>query len=112
MHKPSLLLGLATSVSLFATSAMAQVSEGYSGHPQMWGHGGGSGYGGHFFIPLIGIIVVVLIVMAVVRMMGCAGHRCGHHRGGSSALALLEERFAKGEIDKAEFEERRTTLKS
>ena len=31
-------------------------------------------------------------------------------RGGSSAQRILEERFARGEIDRDEFEERRRTL--
>ncbi|MGH3451097.1 MAG: SHOCT domain-containing protein [Haloechinothrix sp.] len=32
--------------------------------------------------------------------------------GGSSALRILEDRFARGEIDRDEFEERRRTLGS
>lgn len=90
----------------FATSALAQVSEGYGHHPYMWGGGGG-----HFFYPIIGIIVVLLIIGFMARMMGCGMHRCGHRRSSSDALTILEERFAKGEIDKAEFEERKKTLR-
>lgn len=109
--KHMMLTGIAVGLSTFSTTAMAQMAEGYAGHHPMWGHGGHGG--GHIWFGIIGVIVLVLIVMAVVRMIGCAaGHRCGHRRGGSNAVAVLEERFAKGEIDKAEFEERKNTLTS
>jgi uncharacterized membrane protein len=36
----------------------------------------------------------------------------GHRRGQSSSLEILKERFARGEIDKAEYEERRHTLEA
>jgi putative membrane protein len=36
----------------------------------------------------------------------------GHHRGGGSALDILNERYARGEINQAEYEERRRVLRS
>ena len=50
------------------------------------------------------VVVVVLIVWIVRRLFGST------HRGGSSALQILKERYAKGEIDKQEFEEKKKTL--
>lgn len=114
-----MLTGLGAGFTAFAFSALAQPSgDGYGVHPHMWGGGSWGGWGGHglFAGPLmvlVTIIVIAVIVMVVARLMGCTAHRCGHRRGhGSSALAILEERFAKGEIDKAEFEERRNALRS
>ena len=108
---PTLTAGFA----LLATNAMAQVGEGYGNHPHMWGSGGGWSYGGHIFFPIVGIIVLVLVVMLAMRLMGCSRHGCGHRygagHGGSNATAILEERFAQGEIDKAEFEERKKALR-
>lgn len=72
--------------------------------------GGGSMMG----IPmLVSVLLFVLLVIAgiwlVVRVVN------GRPRGAStvsnsSARGILEERFARGEIDRDEFEERRRTL--
>jgi putative membrane protein len=70
---------------------------------------GHMGYGGWFFGPLMMILFLAILVGAVVlvlRLMGLAGP--GQSR--RKATDLLDERFARGEIDKAEFEERRDAL--
>lgn len=107
--------GLSAAFSTLAFGALAQTpGDGY-GHPHMWGgHGdwGGAGLLHGPLMVLVTIIILALVAVGVARLMGCGAHRCGHRRSGSNALAILEERFAKGEIDKAEFEERRNALKS
>ena len=73
----------------FAEAANADPSDGNYGDHMM--------YGGWFMGPFIVAIVVVS------RLFG-TGSKSG------SALHILEERFARGEIDRDEFEERRKAL--
>jgi putative membrane protein len=56
------------------------------------------------------IFIVLACVVFMFFMM--RRHRCGHSHGGDSAAQILKERFARGEIDKAEYEERRRVLEA
>jgi putative membrane protein len=54
-------------------------------------------------------VVVVVVVVLAIRWLGGAGHGATadpHPRSGKTPIVILEERFASGEIDKDEFEER------
>ena len=54
------------------------------------------------------IFLCVLVLIVVIRTLpGRGRHRDGR---GNSALDILNERFARGEIDRTEYEERRRTL--
>lgn len=70
----------------------------------MWGWGTGSWLGGLWMV-LFWVGVVLLIVWAV-RFVPTGGQS----QRGSSALEILEERFARGEIDATELAERRREL--
>jgi len=89
--------------------AFAQQSQGpYYGH--MWD----GGWHGWFFGPIMMIVFIALIVAAVVflvRVLGGHGQAATPYAPpGKTPLDILKERFAKGEIDKTEFEERRRVL--
>jgi putative membrane protein len=59
-----------------------------------------------FFGPMFIVgMVFVCVLMMFFMMRGQRGH--GH---GDQAAQILKERFARGEIDKAEYEERRRVL--
>jgi putative membrane protein len=92
------------------------------GYGHMWGGGWGGGWHGMIigpFVMLLAIIGIVALILWLVRAFSHGGLRHGHgacpHCGyggwrGRGGLDILEERFARGEIDKNEFEERRRVL--
>ena len=93
-------------LATFATQALANGEHGRRAldHPHMWGGGFGM-----FF----GAIAMILVVAAIIGLVVLAVRwLSGPTRGGSgrTALGILEERFARGEIDAQEFQERRRTL--
>ncbi|WP_306114959.1 MULTISPECIES: SHOCT domain-containing protein [unclassified Roseovarius] len=53
-------------------------------------------------------VFVIVLVIAAVRWLSQQGHRMDNDD--KSALRTLEERLAKGEIDVAEFEDRKKAL--
>ncbi|MDZ7742457.1 MAG: SHOCT domain-containing protein [Bacteroidota bacterium] len=70
------------------------------------GHGWGMGLGmGWWWI--IGIVLAVIIVWLVFRTTNRSNSSDTSRK---SALDILKERYARGEIDKAEFEERKKDL--
>ncbi len=71
----------------------------------MMGGFGGHGWGmGLWWI--IGIIFLVTVVWIVIKI----ANQNQNSGFGKSALDILKERYAKGEIDKQEFEERKKDL--
>jgi putative membrane protein len=98
----------ATSLVFLAMSHAALADERTYPHPMMWG-------GGWFMGPIMMLLVlavVVAIVVLVVRWLWPGqsfGNSDTHLR---SAMTILEERYARGEIDKEEFEEKKRVIGS
>lgn len=62
---------------------------------------------------VVWLLFAALLVVGIVVMVRALTERGGGSgRSASSALEILEERFARGEIDRDEFEERRRALRS
>lgn len=72
---------------------------------------------GDFLGSILWIVILIAAILFVVRLMGGSRH---HHRGqwknwsapweAQSALDILKERYAKGEINKEEYEEKKKVL--
>jgi putative membrane protein len=62
---------------------------------------------GPFFMILF---IVLCAAMMFIMMRGMGGH--GHRSDNRSALSILKERFARGEITQAQYEEQRRIIEA
>ena len=98
------------SAGIVATAPAAWAQQNaptYGGH--MWGYGS---HGGWILGPIMMIVFLALLVIAVVMIVRWLGGSDAGRRGpsGDAALDTLRQRFARGEIDRDEFEDRRQVL--
>ncbi len=91
--------------------ALAQPMERSYGPGMMWDGGIFHMFFGFLMMLLFLAVIVALIVLAVRWLGGPGRHLFQEPRpAGRSALDILKERLAKGEIDVAEYEERKRAL--
>jgi putative membrane protein len=75
-----------------------------------WDYGASPPWYGMIFGPIMMIVFLVIIAMIVawiLRAFGVGRQSCTE---GNSALEILKDRLARGEIDRAEYEERKHLL--
>lgn len=89
------------------SAALAQQPRGSFGH--MW-NGGPWMFAGPLVMIAFIAAVVAVIVLVFRRLGGSGDGRATSLPRDRTALDILKERFARGEIDKDEFEQRRRTL--
>ena len=103
------LIAFGTAIVLAAGPAWAGATErGYGGH--MWD---GGGWGHYVFGPLMMLLflaVIVAVVVLLVRWIGGVGGGAHAPRAASDARDLLDERYAKGEIEREEYLQRKKDL--
>jgi putative membrane protein len=80
------------------------------------GSGMAGGYGMGLFGSIFMIAFWVLILAGVFFLVkwlvkGSRGEHVDHMQSGSRALEILEERYARGEIDREEFEQKKRDLR-
>ena len=109
-----MLTGLASGGALVFAPVVAE-AQYYGG--QGYGHMWGNGWHGWLFGPMMMIVFVAVIVVVVVlvsRWFGGSGHGKAHGHAAAgrdrTPLDILQTRFARGEIDKDEFAERKRPL--
>ena len=104
----------------FVLALQTSLCSAQQAQPQTYPYGGHMMWGGGWFGMLFGILSMFLILVAIVggfalvaRWFGAArheGHPPQHPYSSREPLDILKERYARGEIDKDEFEERRRVL--
>lgn len=95
----------------------AVVSTGTGLVARPWGPGPGPGFGWWFVFPLLWFLLVATVVVLVARRArrgwgpgGAGGYGPPWARPNASAVAILGERYARGEIDEAEYRARLEVL--
>lgn len=102
----------AGAASLFASPALAQQGPGpgWGGH-MMYGWGGGGGYFGMGFMLIFWVLIIVALVGGIRWIFQNSGKGQATHKPDRS-LAILKERYAKGEINKEQYEQMKADLES
>ncbi len=97
-----------TVLTLFTTPALSA-----SGHDNVYNHMFGDyGPAGMFMGPIFMIAWIVVLVVLIALILKWMGIIDGRVSTTSTALNVLEDRFARGEIDKKQFNAMRDSLKS
>ncbi len=77
----------------------------------MMGPGMMGGFGWMWFMPIFGILILGLIIWAVAAAVRGASQPSGSDSSRpDSALEVLKKRYARGEINKEEYEEKKKDL--
>lgn len=80
---------------------------GYGWHdgPGMMGGWGMGWFGPIFMIAFWGLVIIALVLL--IRWLVQGSRRGSHDNGSSKALEILKERYARGEIEREEFEQKK-----
>ena len=92
-------------------TVLGSVSGWQHGGWDMMGFGMMGGFGWMWLMPLLGLAVIAMIVWAVVTSAGRSNEPGGSDSSRTdSALDVLKKRYARGEIDREEYEEKKKDL--
>jgi putative membrane protein len=83
-------------------------SQGPNGPMGNWGHMMGYGYGGGF----MWLIILALVGVAVYFLLQVSKSKTSDRHIAEQPLDILKKRYAKGEIDKEEFDRKKKDMES
>jgi len=83
-------------------------SQGPNGPMGYWGHMMGYGYGGGF----MWLIILALVGVAVYFLLQVSKSKTSDRHIAEQPLDILKKRYAKGEIDKEEFDRKKKDMES
>jgi len=72
----------------------------------------GMGWFGGIFMMLFWVLIIIALVFFIRWLVRTSDNRADKGMSQSRALEILKERYARGEIDTEEFEQRRRPLES
>ena len=112
---------MAAGLAVFCSSvAAAQLTTGplrdggfHHGPGMMWGFGSMGGFGMFFgfFLMLLVLAAIAIVIGLLMRSAGVFGASASDSNPpNNTAMDILKERFAKGDIDAKEFDERKRHL--
>lgn len=98
---------------IFLKEALSQWRgyEGWHMGPGMM-DGWGTGWFGMIFMLIFWVLVIVGLIFLIKWLIQATKGGASPAQNGSRALDILKERYAKGEINKEEFEEKKRDLMS
>ncbi len=105
--------GIIVAALIIVPSIVGAVSGWQGGGWGMMGSGTMGSFGWMWLMPVFGIVFVGLIVWAVAAAVRGTSQPSNSDSGSSrpdSALEVLKKRYARGEIDKEEYEEKKKDL--
>lgn len=105
--------GIAIALLIAVPFILGTASGWQSGGWGMMGHGMMGGYSGMWLMPIFWILIIGLVIWAIVALVRGLSQPSGSNSSSTrpdSALEILKSRYAKGEIGKEEYDEKRKDL--
>ena len=111
--KNILSLGLMLLILNLFSKALAQGRpyDGWGMGPGMMGYGWGMGWFGMIFMIAFWALVIIALIFLVKWLIQATAGDKKIYAESNKALEILKERYARGEIDKTEFEAKKLDLK-
>ena len=103
--------GIVIAIIIIVPLVFGAVSGGQYGGWGMMGPGMMGGFGWMWLMPIFFILFWGLVIWGIVALVrGLSGSRGADASTADSALEVLKKRYAKGEISKEEYEEKKKDL--